>query len=80
MAGALFGEVKCHFSGQVQHLVKFGMIAGVRKVVFFSTKCSWRALKVQNSTGLVLCSTELYWSSNYFVVQSSTGVALCSTE
>ena len=27
-----------HFSWQVQHLVKFGMIAGAQKVVFFNRK------------------------------------------
>ena len=35
-----------HFSWQGQHLVKFGMVAGARNVVFFNTKCSWRARKV----------------------------------
>ena len=54
--GAAFGDVavslfvavqylvmlECHFLWQAQHLVKFGMVAGVRNVVFFNTKCSWR--------------------------------------
>ena len=35
--------LNCHFSWQAQHSVKFGMIAGARNVVFFNTKCSWRA-------------------------------------
>ena len=28
-------KLKCHFSWQAQYLVKFGMIAGARNVVFF---------------------------------------------
>ena len=36
-------KLKCHFSWQAQYSVKFGMIAGARNVVFFNTKCSWRA-------------------------------------
>ena len=59
MAGAAFGEVqvsflvvgaaqylvklKCHFSWQAQCSVKFGMIDGVRNVVFFNGKCSFWA-------------------------------------
>ena len=62
VAGALFGDVQvslfvagavfklvmlnCHFSWQAQYSVKFGMIAGARKVVFFNRKCSWRARNV----------------------------------
>ena len=34
---------ECYFSWQAQYLVKFGMIAGARNVVFFNTKCSWWA-------------------------------------
>ena len=52
VAGAVFGDLgvslfvagavylvtlECHFSWQAQHLVKFGMIAGARNVVFFNT-------------------------------------------
>ena len=29
------------FSWQVQHLVRFGMVAGARNVAFFNRKCSW---------------------------------------
>ena len=36
-------KLKCHFSWQAQYSVKFGMIAGARNVVFFNTKCLWRA-------------------------------------
>ena len=36
-------KCKCHFSWQAQYSVKFGMIAGARNVLFFNTKCSWRA-------------------------------------
>ena len=42
VAGAVFREVQLW---QVQHLAKFGMIAGARNVVFFTTKCSRRARK-----------------------------------
>ena len=38
-------KLKCHFSWQAQYSVKFGMIAGARNVVFFNTKCLWRAWK-----------------------------------
>ena len=50
VAGAVFGEVEVSlfvagavFSWQAQYLVKFGMIAGARNVIFFNTKCSWWA-------------------------------------
>ena len=53
VAGAAFGEVHvslvklmCHFSWQVQHVVKFGMIAGAGNVVIFNRICSWRVQKV----------------------------------
>ena len=36
----------CYFSCQVQHLVKFGMIAGAGNVVIFNRICSWRVRKV----------------------------------
>ena len=39
VAGALFG--KCHFSWQVHPLVKSGMAAGARNVVFFRAKSAW---------------------------------------
>ena len=39
-------KFKCHFSWQAQYSVKFGIIAGARNVVFFNTKCSWRARNV----------------------------------
>ena len=39
VAGAVFG--KCHFSWQVRHCVKCGMIAGARIVAFFNRKCAW---------------------------------------
>ena len=34
-------KLHCHFSWQAQYLVKYGMIAGARNVVFFHTKCAW---------------------------------------
>ena len=34
-------KFNCHFSWQGQHFVKFGMIAGAPNVVFFNRKCSW---------------------------------------
>ena len=42
-------KFKCHFLRQVQHFVTCGMIAGARNVVFFNTKCSWRARKVASA-------------------------------
>ena len=39
-------KFNCRFSWQAQYLVKFGMIAGARNnIMFFHTKCSWRARK-----------------------------------
>ena len=46
VAGAAFGEVHVHFLWQVEHVVKFGMIAGAGNVVIFNRICSWRARKV----------------------------------
>ena len=43
MAGAVFGEVEVSLFVAGAVLVKFGMIAGARNVVFFNTKCSWWA-------------------------------------
>ena len=39
-------KLQCHSSWQVQHLVKFGMIAGARNALFLNRKCSWRARQV----------------------------------
>ena len=39
-------KFNCHLSWQVQHLGKFGMIAGAPTVVFSNTKCLWGARKV----------------------------------
>ena len=36
-------KLNSHFSWRAQHSVKFGMMAGVRNVVFFNTKWSWWA-------------------------------------
>ena len=33
-------KLRCHFSWQAQYSVKFGMIDGVRNVVFCNRKCS----------------------------------------
>ena len=41
VAGAVFGEVEVSLFVAGAVLVKFGMIAGARNVVFFNTKCSW---------------------------------------
>ena len=46
VAGAALVKFMCHFSWQVQHVVKFGMIAGAGNVVIFNRVCSWRARKV----------------------------------
>ena len=46
VAGAVLGDVGASLLVAGADLVKFGMIAGARNVVFFNTKCSWRARKV----------------------------------
>ena len=50
VAGTVFGEDQCHFSWQAQYLVKFGMVAGARHVVFCYRKCSGRVRKVTSVT------------------------------
>ena len=43
-------KLKCHFSWQVQYLVKFGKIAGAHNVVLFHTKCAPSA-KIKRCAG-----------------------------
>ena len=44
-------KLNCHFSWQAQYFVKFGMIAGARKVVIFNTKCAFCIEKMLVGSG-----------------------------
>ena len=52
VAGAIFGDVAM-LSWQVQYLVKFGSIAGVRNVATFHTQCVSKARKITSANARV---------------------------